>query len=176
MERICVVPFSRHAGRTMKGILDIEFAVSLFVFLVVLSFVTISIVGTIPLLREQALTDDIRSKAWQLSELLVFDTGEPSSWTIETVRRIGLSNGTRYGIDSTKITRLRTLCDGRDGYLRVKELLTVSVRNDIMITITEGGASFRCAPPAISSIAPTAVVTRYGTSGLGAVAVEVAVL
>ncbi len=145
-----------------KGVIDIEFILSVFVFLGVVVFVTFVIIGNIPVFHREALNENLRARAYQASQLLVFDEGEPSNWDTSNVRRIGLqvSTGDAYRISRTKITNLATLCNDYD---RLRSLLVQDVRHDVRINITgsSGQPLLDCGPPVRATLVPEFPITRY---------------
>lgn len=147
-----------------KGVVDIEFMVSIMVFLTVIAFVAATIVGSVPKLNQEAFSQDIKSKSFQVSELLLFDKGHPDLWTVLNVGRLGLSNGTRYYIDPAKVLSLRTLCTA--DYARVKDLLGLDFRNEVILQVedvlTPTPLDLNCTPAVISEIRPQATMTRVG--------------
>ena len=68
----------------MKGIVDVEFLISAFLFIVVISFVTLTIAGTIPVLHNSIVKDSSAAQAWQISEELMID-GEPDKAAINAL-------------------------------------------------------------------------------------------
>ncbi|MBI2971224.1 MAG: hypothetical protein HYY37_02270 [Candidatus Aenigmarchaeota archaeon] len=149
----------------MKGVVDIEFVISVLVFLVTISFTVITIGRQFPSLEERALTDDIKSKSYQLAELLIFDEGEPKNWETKPlgeVRRIGLSSGQHYILDIDKITSLQAICNG--DYAAFKSILGLS--EDVSIYITDSGensAVLTCPPFEQSKSRPEFVTHRFAT-------------
>jgi hypothetical protein len=143
-----------------KGVLDIEFMLSVFVFLTALSFVLITLVSNIPKFHQDTVSQDIKAKAFQISEMLMFDQGWPTDWTGSTAKRIGLSEGSRYILNSSKIDNFVSLCI--NDYSRVKNMLGLEYNNDIVIEINTGGTTKICKPAAVSTSRSKATVTRLG--------------
>lgn len=171
----------------MKGFLDIEFAVSVFIFLIAISFVSITIISNIPALRQEAAREDLRSTGWQVSEILFFDEGEPDSWDTvdlndpqytEKVRRIGLSSGEKYELHESKIRTLDDLCGLNYNTVRDMVLGSDSPYALVVNIEIEGETDpFKCKPPAISDIRPQFTITRIGKTDAGSdVTMEVSVL
>ena len=154
-----------------KGVVDIEFMVSILIFLTVLTFVTFSVIGLFPRLHEEAFAHDIRSKAFQVSELLMFDRGEPTDWdtaaTIGDVKRLGFSTGGNYTLDRNKINKLNTFCSDPSNYAALKSLLGLDYTNDIIIDIKEppgpGSAILAaCQPLVVSQVRSKTSIVRLG--------------
>lgn len=119
----------------VKGITNFEFVLSVFVFLSTMAFVAVSIINEVPGLHDKATEDIIKSKTYYTSQMLMFDKGYPQNWTAGTVERLGLSIGSPYILNQTKITELGILCSNTD---RLRQL----INGDIIINITgQNGAS-----------------------------------
>ena len=151
-----------------KGVLDIEFMISIMVFLTAITFVSFSPVSNIPKLHQESLSQDIKSKAFQISEILMFDQGWPTNWTTllpnqdSQVNRLGLSGGGRYFLDSAKVTALNTYCTVPGKYDKIKDLLGLDYSNEVAIEIqdTDLIVKMDCKPPVTSQVRPKATITR----------------
>ncbi len=128
----------------MKGIINIDFIVSILVFVSTLSFVAISIISRIPLFHHEAYTDDLRSRTYQVSHLLLFDRGWPENWNEANVERIGLSIEP-YILNRSKIDSLEILCS--NSYEKVNSLLAdINTVVTINITLSDGNQILSCGP------------------------------
>ena len=156
----------------MKGVSEIEFIISVFVFITSVSFVTIIIINNIPLFHNKAFTDDLRAKSWQYSEILLFDEGYPKNWQtkqLTDVKRIGFSSGF-YIIDRTKLNQLNVFCsDPNIGYNKIKNLLGLDVANDIVIEASNlddtpviGTSKIICGPSVTTQLRPQFQIVRLG--------------
>jgi hypothetical protein len=143
----------------MKGIVDIEFILSVIVFLSTITFVTFIIISNIPVFHGEAASEDLRARSYQISELLFFDQGYPADWIPANALRLGLSAGERYTLSETKIANLDTLC--QNDYNRVKSLLGQDYRTNILIEINYSGSSAVCGLP--TAIRPESKITRFAT-------------
>jgi hypothetical protein len=79
----------------MKGQLTIQYLASFIFFIGLVVYIYFSFSANIPAFVEEVGKEDIRSKAYQLSEVLVNDPGEPANWQYvnpDDIRRIGLSD------------------------------------------------------------------------------------
>jgi hypothetical protein len=80
----------------MKGQLTIEYLASFIIFVILISYIYLSYSANIPLYVEEVRKETARSNAYQLSEILVNDPGEPPNWNQSTnnneLKRIGLSD------------------------------------------------------------------------------------
>jgi len=158
--------------RARTGLIDIEFMVSIMVFLTVITFVVISILNNIPRLHQETLSQDLKSKSFQLSELLLFESGWPPNWDTEpvgNVDRIGLSNGTKYYMELTKMAQLESFCS--TDYGSVKDLMGLDFRNDIIIEVVDLSSTvlLTCEPAVVSQIRPIATTMRIGLNSLNGI-------
>lgn len=118
-----------------KGILDIEFILSVFVFVTTVSFVVIMVViGNIPGLQQLSISEDLRSRNFQITENLIFSQGYPENWVEGNVTSLGLSSGDYYRMSLGKINNMSSLC--QNNYQRVKDLLGLGYQNDVYINIS----------------------------------------
>jgi hypothetical protein len=157
-------------GKASKGVMDIEFIVAIVLFLTVLSFVSLTVIGVMPKLHQETFSQDIKSKAYQISEMLLFDTGIPTDWatppkSINNVQRLGLSNGTQYFLSTAKMTELNTYCNNPNNYAGFKDLAGLDYVNDAILNITELGnpnnIKVYCKPKAVSQTRAKATITRF---------------
>lgn len=105
----------------LKGQLTIEYLISFVLFIGLISYVYIMYSSNIPNFIEEVEKEDARAKAYQLSEILINDPGEPINWDTGNVKRIGLSdeNFNKTNLVSTlKIGRLKDLCTNYEEMLR----------------------------------------------------------
>ncbi len=120
----------------MDGIAEVEFVISVFVFITTVTFTSALIVGNIPLFHDSSVFETIKSKSYQYSELLLFDEGYPKDWNWGTVERIGLSSGKRYFVDESKMTELNTICNSPNGYNFTKSQLGLDYTREIKVEAT----------------------------------------
>lgn len=113
----------------MKGVINIDFVVSILIFLSTISFVSVSIVNNLPIFHHESLSDTLKARSYQISHLFLFDEGFPSNWDMNTVQRIGLSEDP-YILDRDKIDELNALC--LSDYERVRALL-IDYKRDVII-------------------------------------------
>ncbi len=151
----------------MKGIAEVEFIISVFVFITTISFVTFLIINNIPLLHNAALTDRLKSRSYQYSELLLFDEGSPKNWHTEPENssRIGFSSGNMYFLDDKKIRALADICQD---YQNAREKLALD-SFDIVIeashlddTPITGDSKAICKPAVTTQLRPQFQTTRIG--------------
>ena len=155
----------------MKGFQEIEFIISIFVFITTVSFVTLIIINNIPLFYNIALTENLKAKSYQFSEILLFDEGYPKNWNtmqLSDINRIGLSNGQNYFLDINKISKLSEYCSNPNNYEIVKTKMGVGQGRDIIIEASYLDGSpvasslNLCAPPVATKIRQQFQTTRFG--------------
>lgn len=100
----------------MKGQLTIQYLASFIFFIGLIVYIYFAYSANLPAFVEEVRKEDVRSKAFQLSEILLNDPGHPIDWWNEplpNIERIGLldenSNKTNL-ISMDKINRLKNLC------------------------------------------------------------------
>jgi hypothetical protein len=158
----------------MKGVIEIEFIISVFVFITTISFVTFIIVNGIPAYHNTAIGENLKSMSYQYAEMLLFDGGYPLNWSLAAeptgnVKRIGLSAGKRYVIDQNKLNRLASICNNgvTSNYTTVKKILGVDFMHDVVIEVSRldgspvvGTSSVLCGPPVTTSLRQQFQFTR----------------
>ena len=125
----------------MRGIINIEFVISLMVFLSTISFASIIIINSLPTLRYEAVGNDMRSKAYQLSNIFLFN----------------LSNQP-YILDMDKINDMSNLCNNYENF---RELFSEYLRLDI--DYLDGTELLSCRPPLETLLKPEFTVKRFAT-------------
>ena len=162
--------------------MNVEFVLSVAVFLLIVSVLSYNILSSLPGFHSESVKDITRSKAYQVSEILLKDEGEPSDWNtkpIGNIKRIGLSGGQPFILNEDKITELYDLCT--DNYEEVLGLFGLE-KNTLIINITDldgnsvlGGGKEICKPKIISETAPKFWIYRFGILGSEIVKVRVLV-
>ncbi len=82
-----------------KGQTGVEFIVSTFVFLITISYASLTIINSMPVYHDYSVTENLISKSYQVSQYLIFDY---------------LSAGSNYLIDESEIDNLAGLCNTRE--------------------------------------------------------------
>jgi len=139
--------------------MDIEFVLSIIVFLSIISFVTYVIISNIPVFRTEAAAEDIRSKSYEISQLLLLDKGT-KNWAKDVSNgvpldevRIGLSSERRYVLEATKVEVLDGLCNDAYGYgyKDVRDwVFGPSSVYDVRINVTDGIETLAFCGPIVS--------------------------
>jgi hypothetical protein len=127
----------------MKGQLNIEFIVSVLVFLLTVMTISISVIGQIPNIHARSVDENIKATGYQILHLLMFDEGYSKDfgkqWHLDEfsdVMRLGLSSGRMYELHGSKISSLDSNCGTTDEYERVKSMLGLDYRLDVIINAT----------------------------------------
>jgi hypothetical protein len=123
-------------------------ALSLFVFSV--TFLISQLFSYYPAYINEARRQTLFSEAFQVSELLVNDVGEPANWyaiPLSNVKRIGLLNESlnRTNVVSIiKVSRANATCNSN--YAQFKQLL--DLKNDVnFVVYLEGSLIANCSRP-----------------------------
>ena len=113
----------------LKAQLTIEYLASFITFIGLIIFIYFTYSANIPGFIEEVKKEDVRSKAYQLSEILVNDPGHPMDWDdcgSVCIKRIGLSdenfNKTNL-ISLDKVQELHTQCNNPGGFDDIKKFL-----------------------------------------------------
>jgi hypothetical protein len=133
----------------MKGQLSMEVIVCMAVFIIFVSYLFFQILGIKPFYIQQIKAERIRAEAYQISELLINDPGEPIDWTTTNVKRIGLLDHA-YNLTNLiswlKVGNLSSLCSSN--YEVVREKIGVKdYQFSIIVNKTDGGVPVLCYPP-----------------------------
>jgi len=136
----------------LKGQLTIEYMVTFIAFISLIIFVYFQYSSNIPSFITEINKENSRAKAYQLSELLLNDPGQPSDWNQISVERIGLSDQTHNKpnlLSLDKIINLNSTC--YSDYSRVQRLLAFDQPFFIYFyNITDSGGRdilLNCTPP-----------------------------
>ncbi len=92
----------------------VEYLVAFVIFVTFITYIFYQTLGFMPNYLQEMRSEILRSEAYQISEILVNDAGEPANWRDpSSARRIGLSdessNETNY-LSMEKINILRAQC------------------------------------------------------------------
>lgn len=151
----------------MRGSVNVEFIISVFVFLTTISFITITIINNIPAFRYISISEINNAKAYAISEILLFDEGYPSTgltwWDVSRgytnvadIQRIGLSSGKKYFLSRDKILALNNICNNNNFIRNVFDA-------DVVIEITDDAGNFLVQCPKRKSITLSEFAfTRFG--------------
>lgn len=132
----------------MKGQLNFEFLISIAIFVVVISYVTINSISGLPNLHRESLSNSAKTKLFQISEMLLFDD------------KIGLSAGEPYVLSASKISTLQSECST---YQNLKDRFSIGPSMDLHIQIkNNGNVILDCRPDIVSQARSEFSLKRYG--------------
>ena len=153
----------------LKGQLTIQYLASFIFFLGLVIYIYFSYSSNLPTYVEEVRKEDVRSKAFQLSEILLNDAGDPSNWntcaSVDCIKRIGLSdensNKTNL-ISKLKVDRLKSLCSN---FKDVQKKLALDQSFSIYVfNVTEGSGArnliMNCTSPNFPKISINATIKR----------------
>lgn len=154
----------------LKAQLTIEYLASFITFIGLIVFIYFTYSANIPGFIEEVKKEDVRSKAYQLSEILLNDPGHPIDWdTVGNIKRIGLSdeNSNKTNLISLdKVKKLKDECDSNyDGvkkWLGLNKSFSIYVFN---ISQSDGkrDESWECITPELIKTAINTTVRRVTT-------------
>lgn len=150
----------------MKGQLTIQYLASFIFFIGLIVYIYFAYSANIPKFVQEVEKEDVRSKAYQLSEILVNDPGNPIGWDAAPIRRIGFSdhhsNKTNLILKS-KIDEFSNF-DCETNFEEVQEKLGLNESFSIFIfNITDDGdrtTLLDCVPPTFPTTSINATVKR----------------
>jgi hypothetical protein len=141
----------------MKGIIDVEFVISVMVFLSTISFVTIMIINSLPMLHYESISNDMRSEAYQLSNVLLYN----------------FSGQEPYVLDMTKINNTEGLCINYENFRKL-------FSEDIVLNINyldDGNTPLlSCEPSAKTLLKPKFTLERFATVGKKIVIMSISII
>ncbi len=125
-----------------RGMANLEFIISIIIFVAIIAFVAISAFSIVPRLRAESISDDMKSKLYQMSEILM-SRGYPENWTSDAVR-FGLEED-EHVLSYNKLLTLNAECGTPEGYNRVRDSLG-DYSFSLEITETYGKKIMECKP------------------------------
>lgn len=172
----------------MKGQLALEYMISFSAFITLVALIYLQYSANIPNFIHEINKEDSRSKAYQISELLINDPGEPSNWDDNpgSTERLGLSDEASNKlnlISLDKIITLNTSCN--NNYQDIQKWLGLNQSFSIhFYNITGDGARqilLDCNPPSLlkkteinaAIIRITSFVDSSGIKNFGELVIEV---
>jgi len=133
----------------LKGQLTIQYLASFIFFIGLIIYIYFAYSANLPAFVEEVEKEDTRSKAFQLSEILVNDPGEPKNWnqstTINELKRIGFADHDsnknnlilKSKIDAFK-TRWGGSCGAPSKFKEIQEKLSLNqLFSSLIFYITE---------------------------------------
>lgn len=157
----------------MKGQLSYEFYMAILVFITFTAYIFFQVFAITPAYTEEVASQLLHSEAYQLSEILINDEGEPPDWEtrgLDEVKRIGLSStqGKLNLLSDQKISKLNEICS--TNYQAVMSRLDVSGYQFALnlTNIEDNSVLISCSPPQVIARTRLKVrVTRIATTVSG---------
>jgi hypothetical protein len=150
----------------MKGQISfVEYLASLVLFLTAVIFIALQLINFVPQYLTEINNQRTRIDAYQISELLVNDPGNPINWDQSSqILRMGLSNETmnmtNY-ISLQKITAFNAYCNSPGGYDNIRNNISaVSSFAILLFDRTSGNLLINCNPPALFSSSINTTIQR----------------
>ena len=156
----------------LKGQLTIQYLASFIFFLGLVIYIYFSYSANLPTFVEEVRKEDIRSKAFQLSEMLLNDPGKPKNWNQSStdIERLGFSDqhtNKNNLILKSKIDAFNSQfgdCSSSQQYEQVQEKLAFNTSFSFLIfNVSEDGVRellLNCAPPEFPKTSINATVKR----------------
>jgi len=158
----------------MKGQISfVEYLAALSIFITSVIFIAYQLIYFVPQYLKEVNDQRVRINAYQISELLINDPGNPANWyaSPQTIR-LGLSNETlnitNY-VSLTKIGAFNTLCNVPGGYSNVKNYMGASENFTIVLydLTNPGPPLINCGPPIMFSSLTNTSISRIITIDSG---------
>jgi hypothetical protein len=141
----------------MRAQFSIDYYVALIIFILLTTYISFQVLAFSPLYTNEINSQRLRSEAFQISEILINDAGQPVNWENvdeNSIKRIGLSNEsfnyTNF-LSTKKISALKNLIGNpcsQTGYGKIKGWL--DVQDDFsfsLINKTSETTIISCNPP-----------------------------
>lgn len=134
--------------------MSIDFYVAVITFIIIVVYFLFQISSIVPNFINQIEEQRLMSEAYQVSEILVNDIGQPKNWdtligNVGQISRIGLSdqNTNKTNLIATnKVDALRYMCLGQKGYMDVKHRLGMNELNfSVFVVNRQTGSIDTCA-------------------------------
>jgi len=120
----------------MKGQLPLDYVIALLLFIVFIGFIFIQSRTYTPTYLRELRLQKWRAEAYQISEMIINDQGEPSNWeSSQDVKRIGFASNSYQlnNLSMAKIRKFNTICKGFNGYANATSL--IATENDFALII-----------------------------------------
>ncbi len=141
----------------MKGQFTIEFVVSAMLFVAIIVYIMTTVSGSIPLFKSQHRTNELKSIAYHISEVMVFSKG---SWDADPIRPISIGLGADYYVmNSTRIQYFNMSCS--NSYSNILKALNFDVEEEREFQKYESWALFKKKCVGISMRNSTGFIACY---------------
>jgi hypothetical protein len=158
----------------MKAVISIEYFASLLIFIIFSIYIFTQAQQFRPQYVQEVRNQILQIEAYQVSELLINDPGEPVNWNAvifsdpSRVKRIGLNDHTvnkTNVISPAKIAAVNTLCN-TGGYSLLKQKLDVDFQFSLyLLNKRSSELLFSCLPAAVIPRPVTVNFTRIVAFG-----------
>jgi len=163
----------------MKAQISIEYIIALIVFIVFVSFLLLQFYTQRPAYVKEMRDELLRSEAFQISELLVNDHGEPANWqSFAAARRIGLSDHTRNKTNLMSINKIAVFNNTcvQGGYDQIKNKIISNYDFSIYLKdLSTGAMMISCQPAQIVYRATNISIRRivaFNNGGYGEMIIQ----
>jgi hypothetical protein len=138
----------------MRGQLAIDYLIALIIFVSFATYMAFQVMALMPTYLNQLRVETLRSEAWQVSDLLINDVGEPANWHVGGVdiKRVGLSaeafNKTNL-LSLAKAEKFNETCQTLEGYVNLSRWMGMA-GYQFSLTMAEPGRPsplIDCRPP-----------------------------
>ncbi len=145
----------------MKGQFTIEFIVSTMLFVAIIVYIMTTVSGSVPLFKSQHRINELKSIAYQISEVMVFSKG---SWDADPLKpvSIGLS-ADYYTMNSTRMQYFNMSCS--NSYSNILKSLNFDVEEKREFQKYESWVLFKKKCVGISMRNSTGFITCYPPKG-----------
>ena len=102
---------------------NIEFLISIGIFIISVLVIVNYVVQVIPSSYETNKMEKLENKAYQISEILMFTEGWPANWdslNYSNISYIGIGTNEKYILNKTKILKLTQFCS--ENYSNISEI------------------------------------------------------
>jgi hypothetical protein len=148
----------------MKAQLSIDYIISLIIFISIAAYIFLRTASYTPPYINQIKVQRLKAEAYQISELLINDPGQPLDWNPANVERVGLSDHTKNEtnfLSSNKITAFSEICTNSIGYDTMKSKIDTDYQFNITLKDrVTGNILIKCFPPQIVGKATKAEIRR----------------
>lgn len=108
------------SGVELKAQLAIDYFISLLIFALIVAYIGFQLLSVMPSYKNEIKGETLRSEAYQISEMLINDAGDPVNWNDNPsfVNRTGLSNHIENKTNLLSVAKIHSFnasCEG-NGY------------------------------------------------------------
>jgi hypothetical protein len=140
----------------MKAQFSIDYYVALIIFILLTTYISFQVLAFSPLYTKEINSQRLKSEAFQISEILINDAGQPVNWENvdeNSIKRIGLSNESLNYTNFLSTKKILTLASlignpcSQLGYEKIKSWLGIQDSFSFsLINKTSGTTILSCSP------------------------------